>query len=164
MEIERININELSLGCYVLCFDEQDMALCQVIEITRDARIGAKILRTTEFGKRLEVGHTEMFSVENVHGLSCRGGNLKSLGFVASDERGWELVYWFGTDMKLLYHRDKRKQTASFRFKTDYRKHYVSISCRYVHELQNIMRFLTGGELEFDYREIRENISGPAKY
>ena len=29
------------------------------------------------------------------------------------------------------------------------------ISCKYVHELQNIMRFLTGGELEFEYHQIK---------
>ena len=154
MKTEGININELSLGSYVLCFDAQDMAVCHVIEITRDGRIGAKILRTTEFGKRLDVGHTETFPADNVHGLSCRDGNLKSLGFVNSDERGWKLVYWHGEDMKLFYRYDNQKRVSSFRFKARHRKSYVRISCRYIHELQNIMRFLTGGELEFEYKSM----------
>lgn len=64
-------------------------------------------------------------------------------------------MYWFGLDMKLLYRYDNKKMVGSFRFKTNYRKSYVRISCRYFHELQNIMRFLTGGELEFEYHQPR---------
>jgi len=78
--------------------------------------------------------------------------DMARFGFTDSDEKGWQKVYWFGMDMKLLYRYDKRQSTGRFRFKTDYRKSYVSISCHHFHQLQVIMRYLTGGELEFEYR------------
>lgn len=53
---------------------------------------------------------------------------------------------------KLLYRHNKAQNRASFRFMSDFTKTYTRISCYCVHELQTIMRFLTGGELEFEYK------------
>lgn len=160
-----INIRELSVGSYVQVWgDNQNWNTCLVIEILRDDKISVVMIDVWDGSSLYVIGKIYTFPITKVGGICITNTPLKELGFTEADERGWTLVYWFGIDIKLLYRHNKHKQSASFRFKTAFRKQYVSISCRYVHELQNIMRFLTGGELEFDYREIRENISGPAKY
>lgn len=81
--------------------------------------------------------------------------SLLNIGFVWIDDSRKHLVFHFG-DMRLSYRFDKRCRIARFIFKSDFQKSYVRISCHYIHELQNIMRFLTGSELEFKYKELTE--------
>ena len=62
-------------------------------------------------------------------------------------------MYYFG-DMRLYYKYYKAGRFARFKFKPDFtQKTWVRIDCHYIHQLQNIMRFLTGSELEFDYNK-----------
>lgn len=91
-----------------------------------------------------------------VEGLLLTDSVLERIGFVDSDLKGWMKMYYFG-DMRLYYrysYKDGYAHHASFRFKSVHTKGYVRISCQYVHQLQNIMRFLTGGELEFTYKAL----------
>lgn len=101
----------------------------------------------------------EVTSYDEVSGLLINGDVLTKLGFVVADEKGWKLMYYFG-DMRLYYrysYKNGYASHASFRFKPAYySKSYVRVSCQYVHELQSIMRFLTGGEMEFTYQIARE--------
>lgn len=148
-----INIRELSIGSYVQVWgDNQNWNTCQVVEILRGDRVSVVMVHVWDGSTSYMIGKIYTFPISKVAGICITPTPLKEIGFTDSDERGWVLTYWFGIDMKLLYRHNNHKQVASFRFKTDYRKQYVSISCRYIHELQNIMRFLTGGELEFEYK------------
>lgn len=97
-----------------------------------------------------------------VEGLLLTDSVLERIGVVDSDLKGWMKMYYFG-DMRLYYRcfsKDGNARYASFRFKSAYTKSYVRISCQYAHELQNIMRFLTGGELEFTYKRLCEKGDG----
>lgn len=151
-----MNIRELTVGDYVYVSAPQyNGVVGQVIEVLRDGRVSVIIVSQTHEDGQYVTGSVYTKPLSELSGIViCLACVLREFGFTDSDEKGWILAYWFGTDMKLLYRHDWRKNTASFRFKTDYRKSYVSISCQYVHELQNIMRFLTGGELEFEYKKI----------
>ena len=81
---------------------------------------------------------------------------LRHLGFVPADRKGWQLMYYYG-DMKLLYRYDKTHHRGSFRYMSEYARTYVRLSCFHIHQLQNIMRFLTE-DLEFEYQqEISDN-------
>ena len=152
---EPVNIREIPVGNYVLVqADGQYLMTCQVVEILRGDRISSIILEVSDKNAPYTIGQAYTFPLSEVFGMSIAEAPLRQLGFTDSDERGWRLVYWFGMDMKLLYRNDNHRQVASFRFKSTYRKTYVSISCLYVHQLQNIMRFLTGGELEFNYKTL----------
>lgn len=65
-------------------------------------------------------------------------------------------MYYYG-DMKLLYRYDKTHHRGSFRYMSEYARTYVRLSCFHIHQLQNIMRFLTE-DLEFEYQqEISDN-------
>lgn len=147
-----VNRRELSVGSYVTvkvgCF----RYFVQVVEILRDDRISAVWLESVSYGENYVFGKIYTFPLAQVHGISFSQLDMARFGFTDSDEKGWQKVYWFGMDMKLLYRYDKRQSTGRFRFKTDYRKSYVSIRCHHFHQLQVIMRYLTGGELEFEYR------------
>ena len=77
---------------------------------------------------------------------------FQKIGFVWIDDRRTRLVYYF-RDMELTYRYDKRSMIARFHFKSQFTKSYTRISCNYIHELQSIMQFLTGSELEFKYNE-----------
>lgn len=96
------------------------------------------------------IGTLPTFQYEECLPVECDADSLSRIGFVESDEKGWLLVYYFG-DMKLLYRQDRSKGFARFRFKAASSKRYWSLSCYYIHELQNIMNFLTGGEMKFSY-------------
>lgn len=146
-----INKRELSVGSYVEVQLSYGWLICQVVEILRDDKVGAAVLYQSNSKGEYMIGKIEVFPLSSLNGIRCTWTPLRDFGFTDSDERGWKLVYWFGLDMKLLYRYDNKKMAGSFRFKSNFRKSYVHISCRYVHELQNIMRFLTGGELEFEY-------------
>ena len=93
---------------------------------------------------------------DKVGGMPITGDILRHLGFIESDERAWKLVYYFG-DMRLYWKHDKRKRYSIFKFQPDFtQKRWTRIECAYIHSLQNIMRFLTGGELEFFYKSGKE--------
>ena len=148
-----VNIKEISIGSFVeVLLSSANVLFCQVVEILRDNRVGVLILHKTLSKVDMEygIGTIAVFNHFRLYGVTVSARDLRQIGFTDSDERGWELVYWFG-DMKLLYRLNRQRDVGSFRFKTPYRKSYTAISCRKIHELQNIMWFLTGGELEFEY-------------
>ena len=152
---EPVNIREIPAGSYVRVYaNGQYLMTCQVVEVLRGDRISAVIFEVSDKDTPYTIGRIYTFPLSEVFGVSVAEAPLRQLGFTDSDERGWRLVYWFGMEMKLLYRYDNHRQVASFRFKSTYRKTYVSISCLYIHQLQNIMRFLTGGELEFNYKTL----------
>lgn len=98
----------------------------------------------------------EVTSYDEVCGLLINGDVLTKLGFVVSDKKGWKMMYYFG-DMRLYWKYDKRKCYSTFKFMPDFtQKPWTRIECAFVHSLQNIMRFLTGGEMEFTYQTVRE--------
>lgn len=148
-----MNKSELSLGSLVVVdTDGVESAPCEVVELK-------KYMLSIRQG-----GSCRFVSYDSVKGFPVTGDTLRHLGFTDSDLKGWKLVYYFG-DMRLYYryyYKDGYAAHASFRFTTPYRKSYVHISCQYVHELQNIMTFLTGGELEFKYKE--SNLEGAVKW
>ena len=147
-----VNIRELSVGSFVTVNVGIIRYFVQVAEILRNNRVSVIWLEPAHDSEDYIVGKIYVFPLEQVFGVSFSQTDMERFGFTESDEKGWQKVYWFGIDMKLLYRYDKRNMIGSFRFKTDYRKGYVRISCHQVHQLQNIMRFLTGGELEFEFK------------
>ena len=75
---------------------------------------------------------------------------------LSAESSPWKLMYYFG-DMRLYWKYDKRKCLSTFKFKPDYaQKRWTRIECAFIHSLQNIMRFLTCGELEFIYNFKKE--------
>lgn len=150
-----IGIRELTVGSFVGVYGSPtNLMTCQVVEILRDNRVGVIIFNQTQDDGQYITGKIYIFPLSKLEGINCLWFYLREFGFTDSDEKGWRLVYWFGTDMKLLYRADYKKEIAYFRFKSHYRKSYVRISCKFIHELQSIMRFLTGGELEFEYKPV----------
>lgn len=147
-----VNIRELAVGSIVTVKVGVIRYFVQVVEILRDDRISVIWLEAVYNHEDYIIGKIYIFPLEQVHGISFSQVDMSRFGFTNSDEKGWQMVYWFGVDMKLLYRYDKQRMIGSFRFKTDYRKSYVRISCHLFHQLQNIMRFLTGGELEFEFK------------
>lgn len=151
-----INKKVLPVGSYVAVYGSSvNLMVCQVIEVLRNDTVRVVIFGQTQDDGRYKTGKIYPFPLASLEGISCLWFHLSEFGFTDSDEKGWNLVYWFGTDMKLLYRADYKKEIAYFRFKNIHRKSYVRISCRYIHELQNIMCFLTGGELEFEYKKLQ---------
>lgn len=151
-----MNKKEIPVGNYVYVYGSTtNLMTCQVVEILRSDTVGVLVVGQTQDDGKYVTGKIYSFPLSKLEGISCIWFLLREFGFTDSDEKGWNLVYWFGTDMKLLYREDYKKEVAYFRFKSSFRKSYIRISCKYVHELQNIMRFLTGGELEFVYHQIK---------
>lgn len=148
-----MNIRELPKGSFVQAWsNDSGWMLCQVVEVLRNDSVSVLIFHQNRRDKDYALGSIATFPLDKLDGVLMTPGNMKNFGFTDSDERGWKLVYWFGTDMKLLYRYDGKKAIAHFRFKSVYRKSYVRISCHHFHGLQNLIRFLTGGELEFEYK------------
>ncbi len=143
------NIRELSLGSLVIVeIDGIEYAPCEVVKLDADT---------------LTVlwGEISMCSKhDKVRGLPIAGDILSHLGFVESDERAWKLVYYSG-DMRLYWKYDRREHYSTFKFQPDYtQKRWTRIGCAYIHSLQNIIRFLTGGELELTYHSVSEKDNG----
>lgn len=147
-----LNKKETPIGSIIRChLSDKVHAICEVIE-TYESGCKCRIVDicpgSESDGKML--GTEPTIEYECCMGVICCLDNMRHVGFISSDERGWRLMYYFG-DMKLLYRYDNRSHLARFRFKPSGVRRYVSISCRYVHELQNIMKFLTGCEMEFTW-------------
>lgn len=151
-----INVRELSIGSLVMVRHEQNT--CSIAEVTELHKVSATvIIRENMFDgipTNFKEGTEHEVKYEYIGGLAIRDFILQNLGFVLSDKKGWQLMYYYG-DMKLLYRHDKKRDYASFRFMSDYQKTFVRISCNQVHRLQNIMRFLTE-DMEFKYTSILE--------
>lgn len=149
-----MNIRELSVGSYVqVNLGRYGLLTGMVGEIT-SLQLGIFIIEKTLVPERLSrfvVGKLHHFKLSRIEGIFIDDLSLRHLGFVPADKSGWQLMYYFG-DMKLLHRYNKNRKSASFRFMSDFTKFYTRIFCHYLHELQTIMRFLTGGELEFDYK------------
>lgn len=149
-----MNICELSIGSYVMVnLGRYGILTGMVGEIT-SRQLGIFIIEKTlvpDSLSRFVVGKLHHFKLSRIEGILIDDLSLRHLGFVSSDKACWQLIYYFG-DMKLLYRHDKNRKASSFRFMSDFSKNYTRISCHFLHDLQTIMRFLTGGELEFDYK------------
>jgi len=150
-----MNIRELSVGSFVrVNLDRYGFLTGMVGEIGR-RQLGVFIIEKTLVPaslRRFTIGKLHHFKHSRIEGIAIDMFSLSRMDFVPADKTGWQLMYYFG-DMMLLYRHNKAQNRASFRFMSDFTKTYTRISCYCVHELQTIMRFLTGGELEFDYKE-----------
>ncbi len=150
------NIRELSIGSLVSFFQpDGTQYICEVTEI--NVKVGLRILDrlrndiNAEPEQTLKIGDSIKLPNGRINGIPIYENILRMLDFIESDEKSWSVMYYFG-DMRLYYKYYKAGRFARFKFKPDFtQKTWVRIDCHYVHQLQNIMRFLTGGELEFKY-------------
>ena len=151
-----MNIRELSIGSLV-CFFEPDgtQYMCEVTEI--NVKVGLRILDrlyndiNAEPERKLKKGDIIKLPNGRINGIPIYENFLRMLDFIESDEKSWSVMYYFG-DMRLYYKYYKAGRFARFKFKPDFtQKTWVRIDCHYVHQLQNVIRFLNGGELEFNY-------------
>lgn len=157
-----VKIRELSLGSYVrINLGRFGMLTGMVGEITA-SRIGVfvieKMLVPERASRFFTIGKQHRFKHHRVEGIDIDGFHLQRMDFVPADRTGWQLMYYYG-DMKLLYRHDKNRRIASFRFMSDYTKNYTRINCNQIHQLQNIMRFLTN-DLEFEYYQANKQKNG----
>lgn len=150
------NIRELSIGSLVSFFQpDGTQYICEVTEI--NVKVGLRILDrlrndiNSEPEQTLKIGDSIKLPNGRINGIPIYENILRMLDFIESDEKSWSVMYYFG-DMRLYYKYYKAGRFARFKFKPDFtQKTWVRIDCHYLHQLQNIMRFLTGGELEFKY-------------
>lgn len=155
------NIKELSVGSFVSFFQPNGTeCICEVTEI-RKAVIGLQIVDIVrnDVGDSPEndakIGKEILMPKGLVNRIGITDAFLRNLDFVDSDEKAWKCMYYFG-DMRIYYKPDKQGFSV-LKFKPDFtQKQWVRISCFYVNQLQNIIRFLTGGELEFQYKTKQE--------
>ena len=151
-----MNIRELAFGNYVKYWlpEEKKELVVQVTEIALNTIKGVVCC---DLAVRPDpdyvVGRVQRFKMDNIGGIPVRDWILRRLDFVESDRKGWQLMYYYG-DMIILYRHNNANRCASFRLMSDFTKSYTRISCRYIHQLQNIMRFLVDG-LEFEYQDIK---------
>lgn len=146
-----MNIRELSKGSIVIIKHENDLSSIAQVEEILFTKATITILDNLFDGFQTKFKPGTIHGVEfvNIRGLTISSAILKNMEFVEADKKGWQLMYYYG-DMKLLYRHDIRRGCANFRFMSDYNKTFVRISCHEIHQLQNIMRFLTE-DLEFKY-------------
>jgi len=103
-----VNIRELSVGSFVTVKVGVIRYFVQVAEILRNNRVSVIWLEPAHDSKDYIVGKIYVFPLEQVFGVSFSQTDMERFGFTESDEKGWQKVYWFGMDMKLLYRYDKR--------------------------------------------------------
>lgn len=141
------NIRELSIGSIVSMLEENRIIRhFEVMQISSNGEIELQEL----FGEHKRF----CTDISNIEGAFLHAETLKKIGFIESDEKSWQLMYYCG-DMRLYYKYYKAGRFVRFKFKPDFtQKQWVRIDCHYVHQLQNVMRFLTGGELEFEYKSM----------
>ena len=146
-----MKIRELSKGSIVIIKHENDLSSIAQVEEILFTKATITILDNLfdGFQTNFKPGTIHRVEFGNIRGLTISSAILKHMEFVEADKKGWQLMYYYG-DMKLLYRHDIRRGCASFRFMSDYNKTFVRISCHEIHQLQNIMRFLTE-DLEFKY-------------
>lgn len=152
-----MNIRELSVGSYVQVNLGRYGLLTGMVGEINSRLIGIFIIEkilVPDCIRRFVIGKLHHFKLCRIEGIFIDNFHLMNLGFVPADKSGWQLMYSFG-DMKLLYRYNISDRLASFRFMSDYVKGYTRITCIFVHELQSVIRFLTGGELEFEYSAVR---------
>ena len=150
------NIRELSIGSLVSFFQpDGTQYICEVTEI--NVKVGLRILDrlrndiNAEPEQTLKIGDSIKLPNGRINGIPIYENILRMLDFIESDEKSWSVMFYFG-DMRLYYKYYKAGRFARFKFKPDFtQKTWVRIDCHYLHQLQNVMRFLTGGELEFKY-------------
>ena len=150
------NIRELSIGSIVSFFEpDATEYICRVLAPTEGLTSVVIIdIVKNDIGSEPEfkIGAKKRLPKGRINGVFIEEKVLRKIGFIEPDERAWKLMYYFG-DMRLYYKYDKKIRAARFKFKPDFtQKRWVRIDCLTVHHLQNIMRFLTGGELEFEYK------------
>ena len=151
-----MNIRELSVGSYVKYWlpEEKKELVVQVTAIVPDTIKGVVCCDLAVHpDPDYAVGLVQRFKMDNIGGINVRDWILRRLGFVESDRKGWQLMYYYG-DMIILYRQNNANRCASFRLMSGFTKSYTRISCRYIHQMQNIMRFLVDG-LEFEYQDIK---------
>ena len=143
------NIRELSLGSIVwVAHADGREWMCEVIGLY-EKTVTVKVLKSST-GETSVVGTEHTYPQGRINSLSIMVHTLKDIGFVESDESAWSLMYYCG-DMRLYWKYDVKKGYSRFKFKPDFtmKKNWIRIECNSIHSLQNIMRFLTGGEMEF---------------
>lgn len=152
---------ELSIGSIVGFFStDATQYICQVKGVTeKQVTLEVIDIIRNDIGSDPEFSIGKMIILPNgrIISIFIEEKMLRKIGFIESDERAWSLMYYFG-DMRIYYKYDKTIRAARFKFKPDFtQKRWVRIDCLSVHHLQNIMRFLTGGELEFEYKRNEES-------
>lgn len=145
-----MNKRDLSIGSIV--YNIQMNVVVEVVELYKKK---ARIVGQIKSGKYVTPFELEQ-DYDLIEGVEINEDSLQKIGFVWIEDRHRHLAYYFA-DMKLTYRYDKRNRISRFIF-TDFKKTYTRISCEYIHELQNIMRFLTGSELEFKYNHNEQTV------
>lgn len=141
-----MNKRDLSIGSIVY-----NIVMNVEVEVVELYKSKARIVGQMKSGKYVTTFELE-HNYDLIKGIEINEDSLQKIGFVWNDDNRRHLVYYFA-DMKLTYRYDKRNRMSRFIFKSDFKKTYTRISCEYIHELQNIMRFLTGSELEFKIQQ-----------
>ena len=141
-----MNKKELSIGSVV--YNVQMKLNVEIVELHEHKAIVAGNITSGRYVTPFK----KEFDYDKIEGVEINHDSLQKIGFVWIDDRRTRLVYYF-RDMELTYRYDKRSMIARFHFKSQFTKSYTRISCNYIHELQSIMQFLTGSELEFKYNE-----------
>ena len=149
------NIRELSIGSFVSFFQPDGAEVFGEVSQIRESIIGIKVvdIRKNDCGEGqdLRIGKELLMPKGRINGIFIVDFTLKRFGFIESDEKAWTLMFYFG-DMRIYYKFNRKLRLARFKFKPDFtQKTWIRIDCIFVHQLQNIMRFLTGGDLEFKY-------------
>lgn len=151
------NIRELSIGSFVSFFQPNGTEFFGEVSQLRENIIGVKVvdIRKNDCGEdpepEIKIGQEFMMPKGRINGIFIVDFTLKRFDFIESDEKAWTLMYYFG-DMRIYYKFNRNLRLARFKFKPDFtQKTWIRIDCVFVHQLQNIMRFLTGGDLEFKY-------------
>lgn len=161
------NIRELSIGSIVAFFQSNGTEVIGEVVGIREHHEGSHVIgvralqiNLNDVGdapdQDLRVGKVSIMRNGRINPILISEDVLRKLDFIDSDEKAWKLLYYFG-DMRLYFKYDKKLRTARFKFKPDFtQKTWIRIDCHYVHQLQNIMRFLTWGELEFTYKNNKQ--------
>lgn len=151
------NIRELSIGSFVSFFQPNGTEVFGEVSQIRENIIGVKVvdIRKNDCGEdpepEIKIGQEVMMPKGRINGIFIVDFTMKRFDFIESDEKAWTLMYYFG-DMRIYYKFNRKLRLARFKFKPDFtQKTWIRIDCVFVHQLQNIMRFLTGGDLEFKY-------------
>lgn len=141
-----MNPNLLCLGNYIA----HNGKICLVHKLDTDH---AEVIPVADMVTGKEISHFPIHpKYGEIDGLRTYS-RFDSFGFHKSTKRGWQWIYYWGNGY-LLLRWDNIKLCLALRYYPDNtRKNlYIRINVLYMHELQNIMRFLTGGEMDFEYK------------
>jgi len=149
-------VRELSIGSIVAFYDANASQYICLVKELKEQQVVVFILdiHKNDIGSEPEfkTGIKKKLPVDRICGVMITEESLRKIGFIESDERAWKLMYYCG-DMRLYYKYDKLINYPRFKFQPDFtQKRWIRIECIEIHKLQSVMRFLTFGKMEFEYK------------